>query len=102
MISNGAKINAITDHGYSPLILALDHRQYEVAKELIAAGADISIVDVNGDTAETLAKKKGHKGILKLLEQAEERLQIRDKNTSSHPQSQVRSWKIQGPALKRK
>lgn len=74
LLANGADINATNEWGQSPLLAAMHLTQtHQVAKELISAGADASIVDKQGETAVTIAKKNGDSDMVKLLKKARRR-----------------------------
>ena len=64
----GAKISARDEAGYSPLILALDHKRHEMAKEVIAARANTSVLSADGDTAITPAKQDRNAETSELLQ----------------------------------
>ena len=56
LLAAGAKVNAIGDKGQTPLFQA---KSTQVVDLLLAAGADPSIVDEFGETAETFRRNVG-------------------------------------------
>ena len=74
LIRNGAKVNeqeAAGSHSqkYSPLHMACYKGHLEMTRLLLRSGADLTLKDVNGQVAKTVAEKKGHKEVVELLEQ---------------------------------
>jgi ankyrin repeat protein len=56
--------------GETPLILAAERGNLEIAKLLLAKGADPNMKDRSGASALSLAKEKGNKAMLELLSAA--------------------------------
>lgn len=71
LLAAGAKVNAI-DSGehFTALMWAAAEGQAEVVKILIDKGADLTLTDIDGDTAESFAFKAGHQAIVELLKAA--------------------------------
>lgn len=67
LLRHGACVNASDSYGHTPLYVAVRKGRHEHVERLLQAGADASIVDVNGRTAVDLAKDKGNAKILSLL-----------------------------------
>ena len=67
-LAAGTDVNLVSD-GFTPLHLAADNDQKEIALLLIAKGADLNArgVDVNGWTPLHMAALRGHKEIVELL-----------------------------------
>lgn len=60
-------INSKGRTGNSPLMFAAEFNQYEIAAYLLQAGADFTLKNAKGDTALSLARKKGNTQIATLL-----------------------------------
>lgn len=71
LIEKGANVKAKTDQGWSALMFAIEYDQPENAKLLLAKGADPSVQSSGGETALSLAKKKKHFELVRLLGGAE-------------------------------
>lgn len=68
LIKKGADASAVdTKEHWTPLMFAAAEGQYEVVKLLLDAGADTTIKDVDGDTAESFAIQNKHIDVVKLL-----------------------------------
>ncbi len=61
-------VNIQDNNGYTPLHWACNGGHTEIVRFLVIAGADDSVTDDNGDTAEQLAVKTGRKVLLKYLD----------------------------------
>ena len=71
MIENGANVNAKDEDGDTALAYAaIRGAPANVIKQLLNAGADVSIKNNHGKTAIMLAKEQGKNQILELLKQA--------------------------------
>ena len=57
LITEGANVNCLDKFGRSPLFLAVSGQHAEAARELIEAGSDVDIEDVNGNKLADLARK---------------------------------------------
>ncbi|KAH7002610.1 ankyrin repeat-containing domain protein [Ilyonectria destructans] len=68
LIRNGADVDAIDKNQHTPLIVASLNDQLDAVRELLANGAAIECRDFEGDTAMASAVKKGHLGIVQLLD----------------------------------
>lgn len=68
LLKAGAKVNVI-DSGehFTALMWAAAEGQTEVVKILLDNGADMTLTDIDGDTAESFAFKAGHQAIVELL-----------------------------------
>jgi ankyrin repeat protein len=68
LLKAGAKVNVI-DSGehFTALMWAAAEGQTEVVKILLDNGADLTLTDIDGDTAESFAFKAGHQAIVGLL-----------------------------------
>ncbi len=68
LLKNNANPNSIDrlEH-FTPLMHAAAEGHFEVVKILLDHGADSSLKDVDGDTAESFADQKGHSKVAKLL-----------------------------------
>ena len=53
---------------WTPLMFAAAEGHTEVVKVFLAAGADVKMQDVDGDTAGDFARKRGHTELAKMLE----------------------------------
>ena len=61
-------LNATNDNGETALMVAIQHGEKKIAEILIEKGADVDIVDNEGNTASQLAKENGYKELEKLLD----------------------------------
>jgi len=62
-------INALTKAGWTPLMFAADKGHVGVCKLLLRYGAEVSVKDLEGNNASTLAISSGHSELgQKLLE----------------------------------
>lgn len=71
LLDNGAEIN-MTDNNehFTALMWAAAEGQAENVKLLLKHQADTTLQDVDGDTAESFATKKGHTEIVRILQDA--------------------------------
>ena len=69
LLENGAEVNA-TDNieNFTPLMYAAAEGNVEVVKILLENDADISMVDKDGDDAETFARQNNHSEIVEILQ----------------------------------
>ncbi len=67
LIEAGGDVNARTDAGEIPLVVAAGHGYAEVVQLLLAAKADVNVRTLRGDTALSIAKEQGDKRIVELL-----------------------------------
>ena len=71
LIDAGAEINMVDNNEhFSALMWAAAEGQTENVKLLLKYKADATLQDVDGDTAESFAAKKGHTAIAQLLKEA--------------------------------
>ena len=73
LLLNGANVNeqeAAGSHSnkYSPLHMACYKGHSEMARLLLRCGADLTLKDVNGQVARTVAEKKAHTELVELLD----------------------------------
>jgi palmitoyltransferase len=72
LLQHGADVNAVDDDGMSALHWACLRGHSGAARALILAGARYDLKDkVDGATAQTMAKNKGHRGVVELLQRVE-------------------------------
>ena len=70
LLQNDANPNSIDNlEHFTPLMHAAAEGHIEVVKILLSHGADPSLKDVDGDTAESFAIQKGHRKVVKLLKE---------------------------------
>jgi ankyrin repeat protein len=68
LLKKGADVNLQgTLEGFTALMTAAAEGQVEVVRLLLGHGADPSLKDVDGDTAESFARQKGHPAVVELL-----------------------------------
>lgn len=67
LLKSGATVDLPSGEGYTALFMAVISNRLEIVKRLLQAGANPSLF-VNGRTMMELAKEKGFKEIVKLLE----------------------------------
>lgn len=71
LLDRGAQVNRVdSNEHFSALMWAAAEGQLENVKLLLEKGADLSLKDVDGDTAESFARKQNHTAIAQLLQQA--------------------------------
>lgn len=71
LIDAGAKINMVDNNEhFSALMWAAAEGQLENVKLLLKHKADLTLTDIDGDTAESFAAKAGHTAIVKVLQEA--------------------------------
>jgi ankyrin repeat protein len=71
LLDHGAKINTVdTKEHWSALMWAAAEGQVEIVELLLKNGADPSLKEVDGDTAESFAAKNGHTAVVKILKAA--------------------------------
>ncbi|MBT3983711.1 MAG: M48 family metalloprotease [Bacteriovoracaceae bacterium] len=66
-MDSGQNINLRTNHNSTPLSLASEKGHFKTVKRLLALGANKELLDDDGDLAEILALKNGHKDTYHLL-----------------------------------
>ncbi|MCK5457486.1 MAG: ankyrin repeat domain-containing protein [Melioribacteraceae bacterium] len=70
LLQNDANPNSIDNlEHFTPLMHAAAEGHIEVVKILLDHGADPSLKDIDGDTAESFAVQKGHSKVAKLLKE---------------------------------
>lgn len=67
LVAAGANLNAKGEHGYSPLHYAVEHGHLHVVEWLLEHGADRSLRNDLGDTAEQLAEILAEDKIMSVL-----------------------------------
>jgi ankyrin repeat protein len=71
LIAAGAQVNMVDNNEhFSALMWAAAEGKADNLKLLLKHGADASLQDIDGDTAESFAAKKGFKEIVKILQDA--------------------------------
>ncbi|HET6373542.1 MAG TPA: ankyrin repeat domain-containing protein [Candidatus Polarisedimenticolia bacterium] len=71
LLGKGAEVNAATEFGATPLILAADRGHVEVVKALLAGGADVNKKDTTYDSSPIVwAAYNGHAAVVALLLQS--------------------------------
>ena len=70
LIRRGAHVNAQDRFGVTPLMQAVIGNNPAAVRTLIAAGADLKLRDLRGDTALDLARQLGRRQIVKILADA--------------------------------
>lgn len=71
LLDHGAKINTVDNkEHWSALMWAAAEGQAEVVELLLKNGADPSLKEVDGDTAESFAAKNGHTAVVQILRDA--------------------------------
>ncbi len=70
LIRRGAHVNAQDRFGVTPLMQAVIGNNPAAVRTLIAAGADLKLRDIRGDTALDLARQLGRRQIVKILANA--------------------------------
>ncbi|MDG5470968.1 ankyrin repeat domain-containing protein [Jeotgalibacillus sp. ET6] len=68
LLKNVEDINKPNSMGWTPIMFAVDFGFESIVEELIDSGADLSIVNQDGDTAATLARKWENETIIELVE----------------------------------
>ena len=69
LLAHGANPNQADENGWTPLMAATAHNDYEIAKPLAKKDADISARDRNGYTALRIATFQQYGTIVDILEQ---------------------------------
>ena len=67
LLQAGATVDAVNNDKHTALHFAAYMGKIQVVEELLNAGADKALKNINGDTALDLAQNKGHPAIVKLL-----------------------------------
>lgn len=88
IVNRGAKVNAVTINGYTPLMFAAEYGHLEVVKFLIESGADINKVSrPEGHTALSFAYKGRHADVANFLKVTAEKM-----NTDSCRATKTSRW----------
>ncbi len=69
-ISEGADINALSVHSFTPLMLAAENQHLPIVRLLLESGAQVNVARRNGHTALHMAAAKGHLDIVQALVKA--------------------------------
>jgi ankyrin repeat protein len=67
LLRNKVNVNAKSDNGKTPLMIASINGQIEITKILLKANADVTIKDEDSKTAIIMASENGYTGIVNLL-----------------------------------
>jgi len=67
LLEAGADVNAVDSGGSTPLAEAMPNGNVEIAKILLAAGADPAVKNKHGETAHDVAKARNHEALQALL-----------------------------------
>ena len=68
LLQSGAQINTVDgNEHFSALMWAAAEGQFQVVKVLLKHNADTSLQDIDGDTAESFARKAGHTAVADLI-----------------------------------
>ena len=70
--ARGADVNAINEHGRTPLLEAARYGHNDIVRVLIASGANVKAKDKDGKTALMLAIQGKHDEVVRVLKQAGE------------------------------
>jgi len=69
LLDHGADINAMDHKGWTPLMMAVHSKNFDIARLLLERGADAILKNSEGDRAlDLLRRAKGYKALRKLLE----------------------------------
>ncbi|MBR8537035.1 ankyrin repeat domain-containing protein [Carboxylicivirga sediminis] len=69
LIQAGANVNATdNEEQWTPVMMAASEGQLEVVKLLVANGADLSMVDVDGESSLDFAQSKGHQEVVAYIQ----------------------------------
>jgi ankyrin repeat protein len=71
LLSKKPDLNARTTAGFTPLHVAISQKRIGSARELIAAGADLTVKNNAGQTPREYAEAEGTREIAELLRKAE-------------------------------
>ena len=67
LLAHGAKVNAASRHGWTPLMTAAWEGHTMIVKELLKHSADTKLMNNNRRSAQMLAESEGHLEIVTLL-----------------------------------
>ena len=68
LLDKGAKVNVVdNDEKWTALMFAAAEGQTEIVDKLLKAGADITLKDIDGDTAADFATQAGHAEIARMI-----------------------------------
>jgi ankyrin repeat protein len=70
VIASNADVNALDPKGHRALILAIDHGQVNVVRELLAHGANPKLPDAHGVTPQVAAHARGNFEIVTAVERS--------------------------------
>ncbi len=99
LLAAGVDINGRSGpESQTPLMLAARRGHLEMARELMAHGADVSLKDSNGETAAVLAKMYGHPELLPPLEAKPTSETPSDEQNAAAPAASAETNSIEAPS----
>ena len=96
LLANGAKVNARTEEGLTPLAYAALNGYLQVADSLIKRGADVNARSRRGDSALMLAAREGHFQVVRRLLDANATSKFQDEmgKTAADHARQRGHWQV--------
>jgi len=88
-IRRGDDLDAVDDHGRTPLMLAAEHGHAEVCRLLLQAGADPQVIDSAGQDAAAIAEAAGKIVVSAVLSQFQKEQEDEAGRLEKYPASQV-------------
>ena len=70
LLKQGAKVNARSRHGWTPLMAAAWEGHARIVEQLVKHGADVHAVNAERRSALMLAESEGHRDTVKVLQRA--------------------------------
>ena len=89
----GGAVDAVDDKGRTPLILAASRGHAEICRLLLDAGADLALVDMEGNDALRAATAKGHHAVAEIIRAA-------TSSPSEPPPAQPQVAEVESPGSK--